>query len=124
VLYPCDRIEVIGTDDQLDIFRGHVEVSTNGDVYMAHEDSIVLERVEVRNEYNIRGKTIRNSQIREKTHGMIVGLERNGERILNPDSSMVIENQDVLWIAGDRDLIKEFMANKTANSDEEIPAAI
>jgi CPA2 family monovalent cation:H+ antiporter-2 len=124
VLYPCDRIEVIGTDDQLDIFRGHVEVSTNGDVYMAHEDSIVLERVEVRNEYNIRGKTIRNSQIREKTHGMIVGLERNGERILNPDSSMIIENQDVLWIAGDRDLIKEFMANKTANSDEEIPAAI
>ncbi|WAC09477.1 cation:proton antiporter domain-containing protein [Dyadobacter pollutisoli] len=124
VLYPCDRIEVIGTDEQLDIFRGHVEVSTNGDVYMAHEDSIVLERVEVRNEYNIRGKTIRNSQIREKTHGMIVGLERNGERILNPDSSMIIENQDVLWIAGDRDLIKEFMSNKTANSDEEVPVVI
>jgi CPA2 family monovalent cation:H+ antiporter-2 len=124
VLYPCDRIEVIGTDDQLDIFRGHVEISTNGDVYMAHEDSIVLERVEVRNEYNIRGKTIRNSQIREKTHGMIVGLERNGERILNPDSSMVIENQDVLWIAGDRDLIKEFMKNKTANSEEEVPSVI
>jgi CPA2 family monovalent cation:H+ antiporter-2 len=124
VLYPCDRIEVIGTDDQLDVFRGHVEISTNGDVYMAHEDSIVLERIEVRNEYNIRGKTIRDSQIREKTHGMIVGLERNGERMLNPDSSMVIENQDVLWIAGDRDLIKDFVSNKTTESSEEIASSV
>lgn len=122
LLYPCDRIEVIGTDDQLDVFRGHVEISTNGDAYIAHEDSIVLERIEVRNEYNIRGKTIRNSQIRERTHGMIVGLERNGERILNPDSSMIIENQDVLWIAGDRDLIKEFVSNKTAESSEGVPS--
>ncbi|ACT93793.1 cation:proton antiporter domain-containing protein [Dyadobacter fermentans] len=122
VLYPCDRIEVIGTDDQLDIFRSHIEVNTNGDVYMAHEDNVVLERVEVKTHHNIRGKTIRDSQIREMTHGMIVGLERNGERILNPDSSMVIENQDVLWIAGDRELIKEFMANKPANSEEEMVA--
>jgi CPA2 family monovalent cation:H+ antiporter-2 len=120
VLYPCDRIEVIGTDDQLEVFRGHVEINTNGDVYMAHEDSIVLERIEVKNEYNIRGKSIRNSGIREKTHGMIVGLERQGERILNPDSSLIIENDDVLWIAGERDLIKDFVNTKNANSDGEL----
>jgi monovalent cation:H+ antiporter-2, CPA2 family len=109
VLYPFDRIEVIGTDDQLDHFRGHVEISTSGDAYLAHEDTIILERIEVKSEYNIRGKSIRDSGIREKTHGMIVGLERNGERILNPDSSMIIENEDILWIAGERDLIKEFV---------------
>jgi CPA2 family monovalent cation:H+ antiporter-2 len=120
VLYPCDRIEVIGTDDQLEVFRGHVEISTSGDVYMAHEDSIVLERIEVKTEYNIRGKSIRNSGIREKTHGMIVGLERQGERILNPDSSLIIENDDVLWIAGERDLIKDFVNTKNANSDGEL----
>jgi CPA2 family monovalent cation:H+ antiporter-2 len=124
VLYPCDRIEVIGTDDQLDLFRGHVEISTSGDVYIAYEETIVLERIEVKSEYNIRGKSIRNSGIREKTHGMIVGLERNGERMLNPDSSMIIENQDVLWIAGDRDLIKDFINTKTSNSEEEVTSII
>ncbi len=117
VLYPYDRIEVVGTDDQLDTFRGHVEVSTNGDVYMAHDDLIVLERIEVKNEYNIRGKSIRKSDIREKTHGMIVGLERNGERILNPDSDMIIENEDVLWVAGERDLIKDYVKqNRQSNA--------
>lgn len=119
VLYPCDRIEVIGTDEQLDAFRGHIEISTSGDVYMAHENSIVLERIEVKSEYNIRGKSIRNSGIREKTHGMIVGLERNGERILNPDSSMIIEMEDVLWCAGERDLIKKFVNTKSASLGEE-----
>ena len=120
VLYPCDRIEVIGTDAQLEQFRQHVEISTNGDVYMAPEDHIVLERVEIRTEFNIRGKSIRNSGVREKVHGMIVGLERNGERILNPDSSMIIENNDVLWIAGDRELIREFVRNPATNSNEEV----
>ena len=51
---------------------------------------------------------------------MIVGLERNGERILNPDSSMIIENEDVLWIAGERDLIRKFVNTKTANIGEEL----
>lgn len=120
VLYPFDRIEVIGTDQQLDAFRGHVEISVNGDSYIAQNDTVVLERIEVKQEYKIRGKTIRESQIREKTHGMIVGLERNGERILNPDSSMIIENEDVLWIAGERDLIKEYIKKKSEYSTEEL----
>ncbi len=116
VLYPYDRIEVIGTDAQLDAFRGHVEVSVNGDTYIASPDSIILERIEVKSEYNIRGKSIRESQIREKTKGMIVGIERNGERILNPDSYMIIEQEDVLWIAGEKDLIKDFINKKSVHA--------
>ena len=37
---------------------------------------------------------------------MIVGIERNGERILNPDSSMKFELNDTLWIVGDNKLVK------------------
>jgi CPA2 family monovalent cation:H+ antiporter-2 len=124
VLYPCDRIEVIGTDEQLDTFRGHVEISIDGNKYLATEESVALARIVVKNEYNIRGKSIRNSHIREKTHGMIVGLERNGERILNPDSSMIIEDGDVLWVAGQKELIKEFINTKTANSNDEVSVTI
>jgi CPA2 family monovalent cation:H+ antiporter-2 len=112
VLYPYDRIEVIGTDDQLDNFRGHVEISRDGEAYLAQEDIITLQRIEVKREFNIIGKSIRNSQIRESTHGMVVGLERNGERILNPDSSVIIEPEDVLWVAGERDLIKDYIQQK------------
>ena len=112
VLYPYDRIEVIGTDDQLDNFRGHIEISRDGGAYLAQEDKITLQRIEVKSEFNIIGKSIRNSHIRESTHGMVVGLERNGERILNPDSSVIIEPEDVLWVAGEKDLIKEYIQRK------------
>jgi CPA2 family monovalent cation:H+ antiporter-2 len=114
VLYPGDRIEVIGTDDQLEEFTQYIEISSTGEIYIAHEDNIVLERIEVKPEYVIAGKSIRNSMIREKTHGMVVGLERNGQRILNPDSSMIIEIRDVLWIAGEKQLIKDYVQRKTA----------
>ena len=55
------------------------------------------------------GKSIRESQIREKTHGIIVGIERNGKRILNPESHWILESDDILWIAGDRKKINEFL---------------
>lgn len=120
VLYPGDRIEVIGTDDQLENFTGFVEIGSTGDKYLAYEDTIVLERIEVRQEYVISGKTIRDSQIREKVHGMVVGLERNGERILNPDSATVIENNDVLWVAGERQLIKDYIQRKSTASESKL----
>ncbi len=117
LLYPYDRIEVIGTDEQLDIFREQIEIKTSGDSYLAQEDNIILEKIEILPNSRLRGKSIRNSKIREITNCMIVGLERNGERILNPDSSMIIEKEDLLWIAGEKDLIRAFF--KKDNSAEQ-----
>ena len=69
---------------------------------------IILQKLELKNRVCI-GKSIRESQIREKTHGIIVGIERNGKRILNPESHLVLEESDVLWIAGERKKIAEFL---------------
>jgi CPA2 family monovalent cation:H+ antiporter-2 len=53
--------------------------------------------------------SIRESRIREFTKGLVVGIERNDERILNPDSSTVFEWHDVVWIVGDRRKILELV---------------
>jgi CPA2 family monovalent cation:H+ antiporter-2 len=55
------------------------------------------------------GKSIRQSQIREKTNGLIVGLERGGQRKLNPESHEVLERGDILWIVGVKRLINQSM---------------
>ena len=47
-------------------------------------------------------QTIRNSNIRNATKGLVVGIERNGERILNPESTFVFEEGDVVWIVGEK----------------------
>lgn len=48
----------------------------------------------------LKGKTIRDSGIRERTNGLIVGIERNNERILNPNSTTIFEWDDIVWIVG------------------------
>jgi CPA2 family monovalent cation:H+ antiporter-2 len=53
------------------------------------------------------GKSIRESSIRELTDGLVVGIERKGQRILNPDSSISIEPEDLLWIVGDRKKLEQ-----------------
>ena len=58
------------------------------------------------------GKTIRDSQIREKTKAMVVGIERNGKRFLNPDSSLVLEENDILWIVGSKKMLQQFFNDR------------
>jgi CPA2 family monovalent cation:H+ antiporter-2 len=29
---------------------------------------------------------------------LVVGIERNGKRLLNPESNIVLEKNDILWI--------------------------
>jgi CPA2 family monovalent cation:H+ antiporter-2 len=105
VLYPFDKMAVIGTDVQLEQFRTILESailpSKNG------EEEITLNKIIVDNHTALRGKTLRASGIREITNGLVVGIERNGQRILNPDSTTVFEWDDIVWIVGDRKKIDE-----------------
>lgn len=50
-------------------------------------------------------KTIRTSGIREKAKTLVIGVERAGERILNPDSSLELLDGDILLLVGDPALI-------------------
>ncbi|MGE0631795.1 MAG: cation:proton antiporter regulatory subunit [Pseudobdellovibrionaceae bacterium] len=52
------------------------------------------------------GRSIRDSGIREEVKGLIVGIERNAQRILNPDSALTLQEGDLLWIVGDQKLIR------------------
>jgi CPA2 family monovalent cation:H+ antiporter-2 len=41
--------------------------------------------------------------------GLIVGVERNGERLLNPESSFTFENGDIVWIVGDEKQLESYL---------------
>ncbi|MGZ3748198.1 MAG: cation:proton antiporter domain-containing protein [Pseudobdellovibrionaceae bacterium] len=106
MLMPLDRVFAIGTDGQLLRFKKFLNLEkTLGELGGPGFD-YTLEVYEVPKNSLFIGKSIRNSGIREATKGLVVGLERGGKRILNPDSAVIIEPGDLLWIAGDRKLIK------------------
>lgn len=107
-LFPGDEINIIGTDEQVKLFKNYLDKNEIDAPETLVKEDIILQQLELKNRVCI-GKSIRDSQIREKTHGIIVGIERNGKRILNPESHLILESDDILWIAGDRKKINEFL---------------
>lgn len=48
------------------------------------------------------------TQLWNNTTHLVVGIEKDGKRILNPDSALLIEPGDILWVVGNRQLLQRF----------------
>lgn len=108
-IYPGDKLFVIGTDEQVEAFSSFLQKDDRDVTKKAlNEQNVTLQQLAVSSKSPLVGKTIKESAIRERIHGLIVGIERGGERLLNPESSVVIEANDVLWVAGHKTRILVF----------------
>ncbi len=105
-MYPGDEVFVIGTDEQLIQFKKQID-STGVEWESAHDDDIVLKKLEVTQDSNLLGKTIRESDIRIKTNGIVVGVEHDNRRLLNPESNYIFVEGDKIWVVGDANLISK-----------------
>ncbi|MBX3022871.1 MAG: cation:proton antiporter [Bdellovibrionales bacterium] len=105
-IFPGDQLQVIGTDEQITRFKAECEQGSQNSADFTHLD-YALHPVFVGPSSPYAGKTIRECGLREKTHGLVVGIEKSGKRTLNPDSTTLIEGGDVLWVVADLALITE-----------------
>jgi CPA2 family monovalent cation:H+ antiporter-2 len=105
-LLPFDHAGIIATDDQMLSFKSEFDASESIDPAEHDLDDIILQKIVVDEHNKLRGLTIRNSNIRERTNGLVVGIERDKERILNPESIATFEWGDIVWIVGDRKKIQ------------------
>ena len=109
-LYPNDKVLLIGTDDQLaaisGLFLGKPE--ENQETTFPKKD-MTLQKIVINTSSPVFAQTIRASGIREQSQGLVVGIERKGVRILNPDSNLVFENEDIVWIVGNHKKIPDLL---------------
>jgi CPA2 family monovalent cation:H+ antiporter-2 len=102
-LFPGDEICVIGSDAQVKEFalfltKHEIEIPKKVN------NEVILKQIELQNEDFI-GVSIGRSKLRELTNGLVVGIERNGKRLLNPESNIILEKNDILWIVGNKKLM-------------------
>jgi len=109
-IFPGDEICVIGTDAQVQEFNKYLDMHETEVPEQQMENDIILRQIPLKNEAFI-GKSIRDSQLREKTSGLVVGIERRGKRILNPESHVILEKEDILWIVGSKKLLDNLSKN-------------
>ncbi len=105
LLMPFDHIFMIGADEQLEsarlVIEKDIEHTPDEDVETFGLESIILP-----DNSPFVEKSIRACGLREAIHGLIVGIERDGKRMVSPDSSMVLKPRDLVWVVGDRKLIR------------------
>ena len=107
-LMPFDDVGIIATDAQLQTFKPMFDADESSVPEIANTHDIALQKILVDEHTKLNGVDIRSSGIRESTHGLVVGIERDKERILNPDSTVKFEWGDIVWIVGDRKKIQAF----------------
>lgn len=106
-LLPFDHVGVIATDDQMQLFKPVFDATENVEKTDQHLDDITLQKIVVDEHNQLKDLSIRSSHIRERTNGLVVGIERNKERILNPDSTEIFHWGDIVWIVGERKKIQK-----------------
>ncbi len=102
-VFPGDKLFIIGTDEQLEKMRAVLDVP---EIINGGEEDIAVQKMALSPRHQFIGKTIRESGIRELTDGLVIGVERQNGRMLNPTSEEVLQAGDILWLAGNKKRIK------------------
>jgi len=100
LIMPYDLFYLIGTDDQLNDAKLIIEAK-DVEVDTSDHSNFGLECVLLDKSSPYVNKSIRDCGIRETIEGLIVGVEREGKRILNPDSGMILKSGDLVWVVAD-----------------------
>lgn len=101
-IFPQDRIQVIGSDEQLLKFEGQLEQQLlQGEDCDLSQSEVNLRQFIVDADSAFLGKTIGESGIRERYKCLIVGMERGDGSLHDPTATTRFEEGDLVWIVGE-----------------------
>jgi len=101
-VFPGDKIQVIGSDEQLT----HLSNIINNEIY--EEDfnmenrEMKLRQIVISSKCSFLGKTIKESGIRDKYNCMVVGMEKGEDELTQIDPSSPFKQGDILWVVGEK----------------------
>ncbi|MFN8943973.1 MAG: cation:proton antiporter [Pseudobdellovibrionaceae bacterium] len=98
-IYPFDHLFILGNEESIHRAQEQIETVPDATEYSL-DPNIKLYSIKVDPQHQAANKMIRDSQVSELVGGIIVGVERGGDRILNPAHSFQILPDDFLWVVG------------------------
>lgn len=116
-ILPYDKVGILGTDEQISqlklAFDQIAQQADNEDDIDIDDIQLIKAQVTLANPYS--GKTIKASGIQKDLRSHVVGIERTGNRLLNPSSSEMILPNDIVWLVGDTHRIKACLKDHREN---------
>ena len=103
ILFPGDKIQAIGSDEQLMTLTSAIKEEMYEKDAEIEKREMRLHQIIINSNSSLVGKSIMQSGIRDKYNCMIVGIEEGKENLSQVDPQRVIQAGDIIWIVGERE---------------------
>lgn len=109
VIFPGDKLQVIGNDDQLQKFATALSTDLIPEDLEIEKREMKLRQLIISGKSEFCGKSLLESGIRDKYNCMVVGLEEGQENLTKIAPTRIFEKGDILWIVGEESDLQKIM---------------
>lgn len=109
VIFPGDKLQVIGNDDQLQKFATALSTDLIPEDLEIEKREMKLRQLIISGKSEFCGKSLLESGIRDKYNCMVVGLEEGQENLTKIAPTRTFEKGDILWIVGEENDLQKIM---------------
>ena len=111
IIFPYDRLQVIGSDEQLGKLSAALESELIDEDAELEKREMKLHQLVIGSDSPFIGKTLQESDIRRLYSIMVVGLEEGRENLspFRPDRKF--QEGDIIWVVGEQESIDALLKN-------------
>ena len=102
VLFPGDRLQAIGNDEQLRLFGEALQSELHPEDPNIEQREMVLKKMLLRKDHPLVGKTLKDSGIRDFYNCMVVGIEDVNRHLDTVSANRIFREGDMIWVVGER----------------------
>jgi CPA2 family monovalent cation:H+ antiporter-2 len=107
-LYPSDELTLIGTEEQISSFTPIMEVEEDTEAPVNDKHKIELRSFVIKEDSSVLGKNLAQAGFRD-CGCTIIEVDRGKEVFVNPDMTFTFEEGDLVWIAGEKEKIQQWV---------------
>ncbi|ERJ70877.1 TrkA protein [Prevotella disiens JCM 6334 = ATCC 29426] len=116
IIFPNDKIQVIGNDQQLAAISAAMRQEVKAEDYDIENREILLRQILLSDNNPFIGKALTESGIRDKYNCMVVGVDEGQPQITLINPAHILQAGDIIWLVGEKENIKQI---RIANGEEE-----
>ena len=109
VIFPGDKLQVIGSDEQLTKFAHAIETEVIGDDFDLENREMKLRQLILGEDSRFVGKTLIESGIRDLYNCMVIGLEEGKENLSPVNPKRRFQAGDIIWVVGEQESLNALM---------------
>ena len=108
-IFPCDKLQIIGNDEQTQKFNNALQTELVPEDLDIEKREMKLRQLIISGKSEFCGKTLGESGIRDKYDCMVVGLEEGLESLTKISPSYTFQKGDIIWIVGEKAALLKIM---------------